>query len=155
MAEPGGSGTIEQRQFERIVAEMNIRYYPVEEAYFQQLEGEAAYKDTHIEKLADLPRPSTYLVGVTENISRGGMSLVTEKPLPLGSHVVLDMTVPNLPRPLRAIGRVMRSQEQGGGGTVDNTAMVYRTGLKLVAINKEDMKRIENYILEANLKGRM
>lgn len=152
MADPGGTGTIEQRQFERVVAEMNIRYYPVEEAYFKQLEGEAAYKDTQIEKLADLPRPSTYLVGVTENISKGGLALVLDKPLPLGSHVVLDLSMPNLPRPLRAIGQVMRQQE--GQGTTDSTAKVFRTGLKLVAINKEDMKRIENYILEMKLKGK-
>jgi hypothetical protein len=152
MPETGGMGTIEQRQFERVVAEMNIRYYPVDEAYFAQLADEAAYKDTHMDQLADLPRPDTYLVGVTENISKGGLALVTDKPMPLGAHVVLDMTMQGLPKPLRAIGQVMRTQE--GGGTVDNTAKVFRTGLKIVAINKEDMKRIENYILEMRLKGK-
>jgi c-di-GMP-binding flagellar brake protein YcgR len=153
MVEIGGTGSIEQRQFERIVAEMNIRYYPVEDAYFKQLEGEADYKDTQVEKLADLPRPNTYLVGVTENISKGGLSLVTDKPIPLGAHMVLDMTMPNLPRPLRAIGQVMNSQE-AQDKTLDPNSAVYRTGLKIVAIHKEDMKRIENYILELKMKQR-
>ena len=83
-------GTIEQRKFERIVSQLQIKYYVVDEAYATQLKTEAAYKDTSLEKLASLQRPSTVLTGVTDNISQGGLSLVSDTPLALGTN---DLTL--------------------------------------------------------------
>jgi hypothetical protein len=147
-------GTIEQRKFERIVSQLQIKYYVVDEAYATQLKTEAAYKDTSLEKLASLQRPSTVLTGVTDNISQGGLSLVSEAPLALGTNVVCDITVPTLPRPLRALAEVVRS-DSNDGRVVDRTQKVYKAGLKILAINKDDLTRIENYIIEEKIKNRL
>lgn len=147
-------GTIEQRKFERIVSQLQIKYYVVDNAYAAQLKTEAAYKDTTLEKLAVLQRPTTVLTGVTENISQGGLSLVSEQPLALGTFVVCDITMANLPRPMRALAEVVRS-DSNDGRIVDRTQTVYKAGLKILAINKDDLTRIENYIIEEKIKHRL
>lgn len=147
-------GTIEQRKFERIVSQLQIKYYVVDNAYAEQLKTEAAYKDSTLEKLASLQRPATVLTGVTDNISQGGLQLVSEQPLALGTNVVCDITVPTLPRPLRALAEVVRS-DSNDGRIVDRTQKVYKAGLKIIAINKDDLTRIENYIIEEKIKHRL
>jgi c-di-GMP-binding flagellar brake protein YcgR len=147
----GFKGTIEQRKYERIVALMQIRYYIVDDEYAIKLKTESAYKDTHVDQLVNIPMARTPLTGVTENISAGGLLLVTEQPLAMGTSVVVDLTLPNLPRPLRALAEVVRS-DIAEGQVVDRTVKSFRSGLKIIAINKDDMKRIENYIVEQKLK---
>jgi prolyl oligopeptidase PreP (S9A serine peptidase family) len=149
----GRRGTIEQRKHERIVAIMQIRYYIVDAKYAASLKTESAYKDTHVEQLQNIPMARTPLTGVTENISAGGLLLVTEEPLSMGTSVVVDITVPNLPSPLRALAEVVRS-DSSEGQVVDRTLKSYRSGLKIIAINKDDMKRIENYIVEQKIKDK-
>lgn len=146
-------GSIEKRQYERIVSNLQIKYYVVDNAYAEQLKTEAAYKDTTLEKLASAPRPTNVLSGMSENISQGGLSLVSEQPLALGTHCVCDITVPALPRPLRALAEVVRS-DSNDGRVVDRTQTVYKSGLKIIAINKDDLVRIENYIIEEKIRGR-
>jgi c-di-GMP-binding flagellar brake protein YcgR len=147
-------GTIEQRTFERLVATLQIKYYVVDDKYAEQLKTEAAYKDTTMEQLMSVQRPSTVLAGVTENISMGGLSLVSDVPMAMGTHVVCDITMPNLPRPLRALAEVVRTDSKDGR-IVDKTAQTYKVGLKIIAINKDDLTRIENYIIEEKIKHRL
>jgi hypothetical protein len=147
-------GTIEQRQFERVVSQLQIKYYVVDEAYAAQLQTEAAYKDTSLAQLAESKRPLTVLSGMTENISQGGLSLVSEQPLAIGTKVVCDITMPNMPRPLRALAEVVRSDSKDGR-IVDRTVSIYKAGLKIMAINKDDLTRIENYIIEEKIKHRL
>lgn len=146
-------GSIEKRQYERIVSNLQIKYYVVDNAYAEQLKTEAAYKDTTLEKLAAAPRPTNVLSGMSENISQGGLSLVSEQPLALGTYCVCDITVPSLPRPLRALAEVVRS-DSNDGRVVDRTQTVYKSGLKIIAINKDDLVRIENYIIEEKIRSR-
>jgi hypothetical protein len=147
-------GTIEQRTFERLVATLQIKYYVVDDKYAEQLKTEAAYKDTTMEQLMAVQRPSTVLAGVTENISVGGLSLVSDVPMAMGTHVVCDITMPNLPRPLRALADVVRTDSKDGR-IVDRTAQTYKVGLRIIAINKDDLTRIENYIIEEKIKHRL
>jgi c-di-GMP-binding flagellar brake protein YcgR len=147
-------GTIEQRQFERITSTLQIKYYIIEREYADKLQADAAYKDTTLESLAKADRPNTPLQGVTDNISAGGLSLVTDQPVALGTSVVCDITMPNLPRPLRALAEVVRTDNKEGR-VVDRTISTYRAGLKIIAINKDDLKRIENYIIEEKIKQRL
>ncbi len=147
-------GTIEQRQFERLVATLQIKYYVVDDAYAAQLKTEAAYKDTTMTAIMANTRPSTVLSGVTENISQGGLALISDTPMAMGTHVVCDITMPNLPRPLRALAEVVRTDSKDGR-IVDKTVMTYKVGLKILAINKDDLTRIENYIIEEKIRHRL
>ena len=155
MAAPQPSrGTIEQRKFERITSTLQIKYYIVEKDYAEKLQADAAYKDTTLDALSKMDRPNTPLQGVTDNISSGGLALVTDTPVAMGTHVVCDITMPNLPRPLRALAEVVRTDSKEGR-VVDRTMSTYRSGLKIIAINKDDLKRIENYIIEEKIKHRL
>lgn len=147
-------GTIEQRKFERITSTLQIKYYIVEKDYAEKLAQDSAYKDTTLDSLSKMDRPNTPLAGVTDNISTGGLALVTDSPVALGTHVVCDITMPNLPRPLRALAEVVRTDSKEGR-VIDRTISTYRSGLKIIAINKDDLKRIENYIIEEKIKHRL
>jgi hypothetical protein len=147
-------GTIEQRKFERIVSQLQIKFYIIDNAYADQLRTEAAYKDTTLDRLGAALRPNTALTGVTENISQGGLSLVSDQPLAIGTMVVCDVTVPNLPRPLRVLAEVARS-DSNDGRVVDKSMSIYKSGLKIIAMNKDDLTRIENYIIDEKIKQRM
>lgn len=133
---------------------LQIKYYIVEKDYADTLLSDAAYKDTSLEALAKMDRPNTPLQGITENISSGGLALITDQPVALGTSVVCDITMPNLPRPLRALAEVVRTDAKEGR-VVDRTISTYKAGLKILAINKDDLKRIENYIIEEKIKHRL
>lgn len=147
-------GTIEQRKFERITSILQIKYYIVEKEYADKLKEDSAYKDSTLEKLSKIERPNTPLIGMTENISQGGLELITEQPVSLGTHVLCDITLPKFSQPLRALTEVVRTDSREGR-VIDRTLSTYRAGLKIIAINKDDLKRIENYIIEEKIKNRL
>lgn len=147
-------GTIEQRKFERIISTLQIKYYIVEKEYADKLKEDSAYKDSTLEKLSKIERPNTPLIGMTENISQGGLELITEQPVSLGTHVLCDITLPKFSQPLRALTEVVRTDSREGR-VIDRTLSTYRAGLKIIAINKDDLKRIENYIIEEKIKNRL
>jgi hypothetical protein len=68
--------------------------------------------------------------------------------------VVCDITMPNLPRPLRVLAQVVRSDSKDGR-IVDKTMSIYKSGLTIIAVNKDDLTRIENYIIEEKIKHRL
>jgi c-di-GMP-binding flagellar brake protein YcgR len=147
-------GTIEQRKFERITSTLQIKYYIVEKDYAEKLKEDSAYKDSTLEKLSKIDRPNTPMTGVTENISQGGLELITEQPVSLGTHVLCDITLPKMTQPLRALTEVVRTDSREGR-VIDRTLSTYRAGLKIIAINKDDLKRIENFIIEEKIKNRL
>lgn len=130
---------------------MQIKHYIVEEQYAQSLAAEPAYRDTTVDRLSELPMPKTLLMALTETIIQGSLALVSNEPLAMGTHVVVDITMNGLPRPLRALGQVVRS-DQDQGKVVDRTIQTYKAGIKVLAVNRDDMRRIEADILEARIK---
>ena len=134
------------------MANLQIKYYVVDEVYAAKLKAEPAYKDSSLEKLAAKERPATMFSGVTENI-QDGLALVVDQPMVPGTPLVLDITVPKTPRPLRALAEVVSSDSKDGR-VVDRTVTTYKVGLKIIAINKDDLIRIENYMIEEKIRGR-
>jgi len=59
--------------------------------------------------------------------------------------------MPSLPRPLRTLAQVVQS-DADSGKVVDRTIQSYKCSLKVLAINKDDMKRIENDIIESKIR---
>jgi len=78
---------------------------------------------------------------------------VSDQPLAIGTMVICDITVPSLPRPLRALAEVAHSDSKDGR-IVDRTVSIYKSGLKIIAINKDDLTRIENYIIDEKIRQR-
>jgi hypothetical protein len=129
---------------------MQIKHYIIDKDYAAVLAQESAYRDTTVAKLHDLPMPKTLLAGVTENIACG-LTLVSNEPMGIGTFVVADITMPSLPRPLRTLAQVVQS-DADSGKVVDRTIQSYKCSLKVLAINKDDMKRIENDIIESKIR---
>jgi c-di-GMP-binding flagellar brake protein YcgR len=138
---------------ERAPANMQIKFYVVDQEYADKLLTESAYKDTLLDSSGNFKTPKAMLTGVTENISTGGLALVSEQPMAIGTQVVVDITMPKMPQSLRALAEVVRSDSESGR-VVDRTVSTYRAGLKLLAINKDDLRRIENYIVEQKIRAR-
>ena len=103
--------------------------------------------------MGNFKTPKAMLTGVTENISTGGLALVSEQPMAIGTQVVVDITMPKMPQSLRALAEVVRSDSESGR-VVDRTVSTYKAGLKILAINKDDLRRIENYIVEQKIQDR-
>ena len=148
-------GRMEQRQHERVVAQMSVRFYVLDESHAQTLAEDAAYRETHMDKIDVEARPETVLKGVTRDISTGGFCLLSDHALDIGTPVMVDMEVPGLPRPLRALARVVRRDNAAGAARdATGTSAVWVCGLQIAAINKDDLRRIENLILEMKFKQR-
>ena len=150
-----GRGHIEQRQFERIVAVLQIKYYPLDPLTADAMQVDDSYKDTTLENLREQSRVQSPMTGVTENISKGGLSLTSEEPLMVGQKVIVDMTLPNVKQPVRALAEVMRSSGDSKSQVVDRNAASFSAGLKIIAVNKEDLRRVENFIISEKIRQRM
>lgn len=60
-----------------------------------------------IELKVEYRRLNTFFADYTKNISRGGTFVATSKPLPVDTEFVFALGIPNLPEPLRLLGRVI------------------------------------------------
>ena len=65
---------------------------------------------------------------------------VTEKPLALGQHVIIDLFLPRLMKPIKLLAEVRNIE------SVSKSNASYKAGLKIVSISKSDLKRIENHL---------
>ncbi|MES2200960.1 MAG: PilZ domain-containing protein [candidate division FCPU426 bacterium] len=133
---------------------LQIKYYIVDDEYAAALLLDPAYSETTPEKMAATARPNTVLSAVTKQVSEEGLQVVSDQPIPMGTFVVCDITIPKLPLPLRALGEVSRT-DSSKGRVVDRTLSAYHSGLKVLAVNVDDLKRLENYVIQENIKTRM
>lgn len=128
-----------QRQFERIQDILKISYYPIE-GTAEQLTATEDYKDTTVEKLSAQKSKNMTLSAMTDDISKGGMSILTEKPLALKQLVVIDLFLPKISKPIKLLAEV-RNVESAVKG-----AATYKAGVRILSVSKTDLKRIENHI---------
>jgi len=128
---------------------VQIKHYNIDAAYAGVLALEPAYRDTTVAKLHVLPMPKTLLAGIVENIG-AGLTLVSDEPIAMDAYLVADITVQGISRPMRALCQVVRS-DADSGKVVDRTIQTYKCSLKVLAINKDDIKRIENDIIESKI----
>jgi c-di-GMP-binding flagellar brake protein YcgR len=129
-----------QRQFERVQDVLKISYYPIE-GTAEQITATEDYKDTTIEKLAAERSKSSYLNAMTDDISKGGMSILTDKPLALKQLVIIDLFLPRMPKPIKLLAEVRNTDAAIKG------AASYKAGLRILSVSKNDLKRIENHII--------
>ncbi len=130
-----------QRQFERVQDVLKISFYPIEGSA-DQATATDDYKDTTIEKLTATRSRNSYLNAMTDDISKGGMSIITDKPLALKQLVVIDLFLPRIAKPVKLLAEVRNVE------TVVKGAASYKSGVKILSVSKSDLKRIENHITE-------
>ncbi|HET9870418.1 MAG TPA: PilZ domain-containing protein [bacterium] len=146
--EPMRTGWMEKRQHERIDASIKVAYHLVPKEGLLEVMSQPAYKDSTADHLPELSKKSSVIHAVTQDISVGGLSLVGQDPFPLNSALEVHLYLPAYPSPVTLLTEVMRSTAMAAGVN----GQTYRAGLKILAVNRKDVIRIEKFLLEEKLR---
>jgi type IV pilus assembly protein PilZ len=84
---------------------------------------------------------SGFLTDWTTNISRGGLFLRTEEPLPVGTRVKLLLSLPDMPAPFELMAQVVRVHEPGRGNGEERGM-----GLEFVDVGEEKQAQLEHFV---------
>ena len=113
---------IERRRFQRIDSNLPLRYKNI--------------------KTATVPMGS-----LTKDISEGGIRFKTNEFISLACRLVVEVTLPTVPRPIKAISKVAWIRKLSSGEQ-------YELGNQFLEISKEDRSLITDYVsrlIEADL----
>ncbi len=141
---------MEKRQFERIDASVKVTYALIPKAQLVSTLSDPAYRDSSTDHLPDLSKKSATVHAVTRDISMGGMSLVGEMAFPEDMAVEIHLYLPTYPVPLTMIAEVIRAQSESSG----SNGSTFRAGIKILAINKQDVMRLDKYLLAERIRQR-
>jgi c-di-GMP-binding flagellar brake protein YcgR len=128
---------LEQRRFERLRAGLQIKYRPVgtdEEAVLVKQGGYAAPEAFK----ANTPEIKDFNKVVTEDISLGGLKIGAAAPMPTGTRLWLQISLPDAPIAINAIAEVRWSKPEGGQ---------HAHGLKFVSVSKPDLDKVERFLV--------
>lgn len=140
-------GWMEQRRHERIATTLKVSYRVLDDVEKTASLDHPHYQQTTAEKLPQLAQKSHAYHAVTRDISEGGLSIMGERPFVDGAHVEVHLELPQYKGPLKILAVVARASSFFELGKT-----VYSAGLKLVALNSDDMKRLGNYLLAEKLR---
>jgi len=84
------------------------------------------------------------------NISRGGMFIRTDTPLPIDTEVALVLRMPESGRSIRARGRVVWNYDMVKG----TTRIVPGSGIRFVDMAAEDRETLEGFLVELGRRPR-
>ena len=146
--EPIRTGWMEKRQQERIDASIKVSYHWVPKESLLEVMNQPAYRESTADHLPELSKKSSVIHAVTQDVSVGGLSLVGEEPFPVNSALEVHLYLPAYPSPVTLLAEVMRSSAFASGVNGQS----HRAGLKILAINRKDVIRIEKFLLEQKLR---
>ena len=140
-------GWMEQRKHERVSTTLKVSYRILDEAEKGQKLQHPNYQQTTADKLPQLSQKFHAYHAVTRDISEGGLSLMGERPFTNGGHVEVTLQLPQYKASLTILAVVMRA-----GSFFEMGKTMYNAGVKIAAINAEDMKKLSNYLLAEKLR---
>ena len=82
---------------------------------------------------------------VTENLSRGGMFLITTNPLEEGTELSLRFSLPGEKKPMEFTGEVIWAREEEEGGN-----LAPGMGIRFLRIDEEDREHIGRFTQESS-----
>lgn len=141
------SGWMEHRKHERVAAALKISYRVLGEEEKRGALGHSAYSQTTADKLPALAQKFHSYHAVTRDLSEGGMSLTGEHPFAQGEHVEVSIQLPQSSVPVKVLAMVVRSSSFFQLGKTLHSA-----GVKILALNREDMDRYTRYLLAEKLR---
>ena len=133
-------GWLEKRQYERVQDVLKVVYYPLIGTANDIVDSDD-FRDTTLEKITSDKTKSSYIQTITEDISKGGLSIITSKPLGVKQLVIIDLFLPRISKPIKILTEVRNIESVKGSGS-------HKAGLKILSISKSDLKRIETHIME-------
>ncbi len=140
-------GWMEQRKHERVGTSIKVSYRALDSKESYEALSHHHYSETKVEHLPHLASKFHVYHAVTKDISEGGLSLIGDNPFLVGSHVEIIMILPPYNRPLTLLAEVVRAGEFFQSGKP-----AYNAGVKLVAVNQEDVKKLSQFILAEKLR---
>jgi hypothetical protein len=140
-------GYMERREFERLMASVKISYQVVEKADLVNALRNAAYRSSTAADLPDLARRSTVFHAVTRDLTPTGMCIVTREAISSGTAVTIQLTLQSTPTPVTLLAEVDDVQKSDG-----LKGASWHATLKILAINREDVVRIEKHLLVEKLR---
>jgi hypothetical protein len=144
------SGWMEKRQFERIDASVKVTYSLIPKTDLVTSLSNPNYRESTTDHLPELSKKSAIVHAVTRDISIGGMSLVGQDPFPPDTALEIHLYLPTYPVPLTLLAEVIRIQAESSG----STGSTYRAGIKILAINRQDVNRLDKYLLAEKIRQR-
>ena len=81
----------------------------------------------------------SYLFGMSENVSRGGIFIRTDRPLPIGAKMSIQFSIPTSPQIIHAEGRVIWMTEQSDAEVKGQVGGMGIEFLKLGNREQEDL----------------
>jgi hypothetical protein len=136
------SGWVEKRQFERVVATLKADYRLVDPKDSKKILENTNYKNTTVDQLPELSKTSSLYHAVTKDISMGGLALVGEQPFPMGGVVEIGLHLPKYKSVLKFLAEVVHTESFKEMGRV-----IHRAGVRTMAINQEDLEKINQYLI--------
>ena len=144
------SGWVEKRQHERVLTSLKVEYRLIEGNAKKALKHEN-YSGTSLEQVLSMAPRSPVHQAVTKDLSVGGMALVGEQGFPVGAIVEVGLQLPHYKTQLKFVAEVMRSEN-----FTEMQRTYFRSGLKILAINKADIDHISRFLhikkLQSELK---
>ncbi|MBN2754767.1 MAG: PilZ domain-containing protein [Candidatus Goldbacteria bacterium] len=132
-------GWLERREYERVKDILKVSYYRTAE---ESPELSDDYRDTTVEKL-QMVQGNRLITSMTDDVSRGGLAIITDEPLAQGDKLIIDLYIPQASSPVKLLAEVMRLEGLKGNDTK-------KAGLKIISISKNDLKRLESHLSGLN-----
>lgn len=140
MEEPDSlDGILERRQHTRLEGVFNVRFVPLSGLMAKHMLAAASEMGLRGETI-DIKPGEHSVRGVTANFSEGGFCLLSDHRIPEGTHLLVDVSLPGLSNPVRAMTEVVRSAP-----ALSNPDLT-RHGLRFVAIHPEALTKIKTLV---------
>ncbi len=133
-------GWLEKKHFSRVHDVLKVVYYPLI-GTADDIADSDDFRDTTLEKITDDKTKSSYIQTITEDISKDGLSIITEKPLSVSQLVIIDLFLPRISKPIKILTEVTGIESVKGAGS-------HRAALNILSISKSDLRRIEKHIMD-------
>jgi hypothetical protein len=147
---PYQSGYMEQRRHERVNTSLKVTYRVLNQQEGHSALTQSRYSETKAEHLPSLSQKFQVYNAVTRDISEGGLSVMGDQPFAQGQHIEVSMLLPQYNVPVTFLTEVMRANSFFELGKTK-----YNAGVKILAVNREDMDRLMKYLLAQKLKQQM
>jgi|HubBroStandDraft_1064217.scaffolds.fasta_scaffold366961_1 c-di-GMP-binding flagellar brake protein YcgR len=134
------TGWMEKRQHERVTSTLKVQYRLVE-GDAKKILKHVSYSKSTIEQVSELAQKSHVHHAVTRDLSIGGMALVGEQAFPKGAVVEVSLQLPHYKTLMKFVAEVVRSES-----FTEMQRTLHRAGLKILAINQEDIDHISRFL---------
>ncbi len=142
------TGWVEKRLHERVVATLKVDYRLVDPKESKKILNHIHYSQTTMDRMPELAKMSSLYHAVTRDISVGGLALVSEQPFAEGLLVEIGLYLPQYKSVLKFLAKVVHTDKFTELGR-----NIYRAGVQTLAINQEDLNRIETYLFKLKLQS--